>query len=109
EQNPFNGRLEELMAFDRALSAEEALQQFQLVSGQPGDRNRDGNVDGFDFLTIQRNPQHWLPGWEEAFGTSTFGRVASAPEPSALAMSLFTAAFLSERRLRRCRQRYNRG
>jgi hypothetical protein len=54
EQNPFNGRVDELMAFDKALSPREVYSLYREISTPPGDYNRDGLVDAADY-TVWRD------------------------------------------------------
>lgn len=58
ERNPFNGRFDELMTFNRALTSEAVLAQFRLVNGSPGDYDADHSADGSDFLLWQRQLGH---------------------------------------------------
>jgi hypothetical protein len=59
-----------------------------LVTALPGDFDIDGDVDGFDFLTWQRDPSDGeLADWQANFGTPAGSLAASStavPEPSAL-------------------------
>jgi hypothetical protein len=54
EQNPFNGRVDELMAFDKVLSPREVFALHRAISSPPGDYNRDGVVDAADY-TVWRD------------------------------------------------------
>jgi len=90
ERNPFNGRIDELMFFNKTLSASEVAAQFQLFSNIPGDFNVDGTVNAADY-TIWRDGlggTHTVAEydvWKSHFGTTGFGgagNVATVPEPS---------------------------
>jgi hypothetical protein len=59
EQNPFNGRVDELMAFDKALSPREVYSLYREISTPPGDYNRDGLVDAADYTV-----------WRDTWGSS---------------------------------------
>jgi hypothetical protein len=97
EFNPFNGRIDELMFFNKTLSAAEVLSQFELISNLPGDFNGDGTVDTDDY-TVWRDG---LGGkftaadyddWKTHFGESAgagFGSAGASPshavpEPASL-------------------------
>lgn len=91
EQNPFNGRLDELMIFNTVLNVDEVQTQFLLVSGLPGDRDNDGDVDGADFLAIQRGEGDFLAAWESLYGKGvgeSEASAASVPEPGSLWLTL---------------------
>lgn len=49
EQNPFNGRIDELTFFNRVLTPREVDRLYATLSGQPGDYNGDGQVDAGDY------------------------------------------------------------
>jgi Concanavalin A-like lectin/glucanases superfamily len=101
EKNPFNGRLDELMFFNKTLSASEVAAQFQLVSNIPGDFNLDGVVNAGDY-TVWRNGlgSSYTIGdydvWKSHFGVSALSAGSGAvavPEPS-VGMWLFLGQFL---------------
>lgn len=74
---------------------------YLLDSGSNVDADDDGDVDGADFLLLQRNDPSLIPAWEAAFGTT--GSPASAvPEPASavLLISLFAATTLRRSSLR---------
>jgi hypothetical protein len=65
-----------------------------------GDFNGDGSVDGFDFLTWQRDPSVGdLSDWEANYGASE-SQVASAavPEPTGFALALAALGLVARRR-----------
>lgn len=62
-----------------------------------GDADADGDVDGADFLIIQRTDPSLIPIWEAQYG-STAGILAAAqqvPEPTALLLVVFSLVALS--------------
>jgi hypothetical protein len=116
EFNPFNGRSDEIMMFNKALTAAEVLAQFQLVSDLRGDYNRDGRVDGGDMLAWQCSlgsttnlladgnrdgvvSDMDLVVWSQNYGTVAAGAAASvpAPEPAAILLALSALAALRRR------------
>jgi hypothetical protein len=120
EFNPFNGRSDELMAFNKTLTAQEVLDQFRLISAPKwdGDFDRDSFVDGADFVLWQRTLGSTLdlsadvshdnvvndadlPIWSAAFGTALPDQLAMSvvPEPTALALAVVGVAAVG--RLRR--------
>lgn len=58
------------------------------LSGLPGDFDDDSDVDGIDFLQIQRSDATLIAAWQAAYGTETAGSSAtlSVPEPSSLVL-----------------------
>ena len=102
ERNPFNGLIDELMAFNQWLSPALVLAQYHLVNDLPGDLDGDQDVDGADFLQLQRvNPQ-LLTSWQEQYGighelrswASSFQQFLAVPEPSAFCLAVFAMAFV---------------
>lgn len=70
-------------------------------SNLPGDFDRDGDVDGRDFLTWQRNPGiGHLADWQANYGqpNDLLASVAAIPEPAALALALSSCLTLFCRR-----------
>jgi len=107
----FEGNLDELYVFNRALSATE-IATLALVGA--GDFDNDGDVDGSDFLRWQRgdSPNNGSPGdlsdWETNYGTGVgplsglAASVGTIPEPStAVLFSLALAGLAAGRRRRR--------
>jgi fibronectin-binding autotransporter adhesin len=69
--------------------------------GTVGDYDGDGDIDGRDFLILQRNPGLGsVSDWQNAYGNSELAASTSVPEPSALvlAISLAAASSFSRRR-----------
>ena len=103
ERNPFNGRVDELMFFNTALSATQVAEQFALVSGFGADFDGDGDVDSDDLALWQMayandstadadgdgetNGRDFLT-WQRQYGSGVGGNAAasSVPEPSGLAL-----------------------
>lgn len=57
------------------------------VTGQAGDADGDLDVDGTDFLILQRDNPSGIPTWDANYGAGTaVASVGSVPEPSALAL-----------------------
>jgi hypothetical protein len=116
EFNPFNGRTDELMMFNRALTAAEVLAQFQLVSDLPGDYDRNGRVDGDDALAWQRTlgsttelladgnrngtvDADDLAVWSDHYGATEPALATTTPVPEpASALLAFVAALPCRRR-----------
>ncbi|WP_197530903.1 PEP-CTERM sorting domain-containing protein [Bythopirellula polymerisocia] len=54
-----------------------------------GDFDRDGDVDGTDFLVWQRNPSVGsLAEWQTHYGSGSLAAVAAVPEPSSVVLLL---------------------
>jgi hypothetical protein len=115
EQNPFNGRIDELMFFNKWLSPADVEAQFRLVSNIPGDYNRNGAVDAADYtvwrdtlnaigfgLAADGNDNQQIDAddytiWANAFAAVGDGAAltaTSAPEPSAATLALAAIAVL---------------
>lgn len=108
ERNPFNGRIDELMFFNAALSPTQVADQFALVNGFGADFDDDGDVDvqdlarweaaysvddsadadgdgdsdGEDFLAWQR---------QYGAGVAASASATTVPEPNSLALISFIA------------------
>jgi Concanavalin A-like lectin/glucanases superfamily len=65
EFNPFNGRVDELMFFNKTLTTQEVAAQFELVSNIDGDFNLDGKVDAADYTT-------WRDGLDDRFSPADY-------------------------------------
>jgi len=60
-----------------------------ITGGTPGDFDGDGDVDGHDFLYLQRNPSvGTLADWQTNYGTPLVVTAAAVPEPSGVASLL---------------------
>lgn len=67
--------------------------------GQDGDFDGDGDVDGSDFLTWQRDPGVGdLALWQSNYGAGTLSAVSSVPEPSSIALLLAGLTLMARRR-----------
>ena len=77
-----------------------AIDNIELTSGGLGaDLDSDGDVDGADFLAIQRSGDFSLfPVWSVEYGSGVAAVSASVPEPSTLSLALFVLAGLVSRR-----------
>ena len=66
----------------------DSSQPLPTPSGSPVDLDGDGDVDGTDFLILQRIDPGLLPQWEAEFGQTAAGGTARAvPEPAAAALA----------------------
>lgn len=77
------------------------------ASANPVDTDFDGDVDGTDFLTLQRTNPTLIAEWRTQYGTTpslTESRVLAVPEPSTWAMLLFGAAVVLRREGRHLRK-----
>jgi len=82
---------------------------FQPALGPLADRDADGDVDGADFLAIQRGfgtteTAADFDNWEAEYGTGVPPPVAGAsavPEPSAIALLMLGVIGLGARRNRK--------
>ena len=74
---------------------------FTLTATDPSDVDHDGDVDGADFLMIQRTNPALISAWQAAFGSGTgtpaSGAVGAVPEPSTIVLSLLSAISLCGR------------
>ena len=70
-----------------------------VAAGLSADFDNDGDVDGQDFLLIQRNDPALIPDWQSQYGSGSSLSAASAtvPEPPALCLALFAFAALATR------------
>ena len=50
----------------------------------PVDADGDGDVDGADFLILQRDNPELIPDWQAAFGGAAASGVTAIPEPSSM-------------------------
>ncbi len=66
-----------------------------------GDFDRNGFVDGKDFLLWQRDPSvGLLSDWQANYGTPVSAATTTVPEPGGAALALFTIALMGIRRRR---------
>ena len=71
--------------------------EVEIIPGAtiPGDFDEDGDVDGNDFLLIQRTDPSLIPVWVEAFGGGApLGALTAVPEPASLLL-IFSSAVIS--------------
>jgi fibronectin-binding autotransporter adhesin len=68
-----------------------------LTVGKVGDADGDGDVDGRDFLVLQRNPGLGsISDWQNAYGgNSELTASTSVPEPNAVTLAISLAALSS--------------
>ena len=69
------------------------------VTGTPGDADGDNDVDGTDFLILQRDNPSEIPTWEANYPTP-LSAIAAVPEPSALAIVALGSMLLAVTRSR---------
>lgn len=63
------------------------------IAAAPGDADGDGDVDGADFLLLQRTNPAQIPTWQANYGNGVPLSAATAvPEPSSLALLLLVGA-----------------
>jgi hypothetical protein len=82
----------------RQLTVAEAQTMWRAATGQgpAGDFDADGDVDGNDYLLIQRGlgtttDAGDIADWKANFGASATGAAGAVPEPSALLLAALTA------------------
>jgi len=76
----------------------------EVVAALDGDFDADGDIDGADFLTWQRNPTiGLLSDWQANYGTSTppLSISSTVPEPSAILLLAIMAPMMFGRRKRK--------
>ena len=68
-------------------------------SGIDVDLDNDGDVDGADFLAIQRTNPALIPDWQQQYGSVSplSATSATVPEPTTLCLTLFAFAALARR------------
>lgn len=68
--------------------------------GFAGDADNDGDVDGADFLLLQRIAAHQIPVWQLGYdsGASSVAQTSIVPEPTTLLLSMFSIVLVSVRR-----------
>lgn len=104
ERNPFNGRIDELMFFNKTLTASEVATQSELVRNISGDFNRDGEVDaadycvwrdGLDSIYSMADYDVWKSHFGQFAGSGTgSGGSAAVPEPASSTLA-FATSFLA--------------
>lgn len=57
---------------------------FTVVMQEDVDLDNDGDVDGQDFLIIQRTDPSLIPDWEAQYGNVSLSAVSAVPEPTTL-------------------------
>lgn len=74
-----------------------------LVTTAPGDFDGDGDVDGTDFLTWQKNPAVGsLTDWQNNYGLGSLAAATAVPEPTSLMLAgLFALTAITPRVRRR--------
>lgn len=89
--------------FEWSLLTGTGVLEVSTFPGIPGDFDEDNDVDGFDFLSWQREPTIGnLADWESNFGTttSTFAASQAVPEPATAVLLLAAAASVVSSRSR---------
>jgi hypothetical protein len=90
--------------FDLGGFATIAGEMFTLTASDPIDTDDDGDIDGADFLAIQRTNPTLTSDWQSEYGVGTgvsaSGAVGTVPEPSSVLLAGLGVVALS---LRRCR------
>ncbi|MEM8947389.1 MAG: PEP-CTERM sorting domain-containing protein, partial [Planctomycetota bacterium] len=62
---------------------------FDDFAGVAGDADGDGDVDGADFLLLQRTNPAGIADWQANYGPGTSSSIAAVPEPSTLLLLSF--------------------
>jgi hypothetical protein len=76
------------------------VDRFSVHTGLVGDFDLDGDVDGRDFLTWQRNPSVGnLEDWQANYGASSLSASTAVPEPASIGLLLSLLCCLIPRRL----------
>ena len=75
---------------DQIMDLANGTSPLDIILGSTSDRDGDGDVDGADFLILQRVDPASIPQWETDFGTilSSAAGAGAVPEPTALVMAL---------------------
>ncbi len=69
------------------------LSDFQITAD--ADLDNDGDIDGFDFLLIQRDFPSLIPLWQSAYGSSGLATSNAAPEPTTFGLAMLSLLGLS--------------
>lgn len=73
-----------------------------VIGGTPGDADGDSDVDGADFLLLQRTNAAGIAAWEANYGSgAATASVGAVPEPSAIALCLLGMIGLGTTRCRK--------
>ncbi|QDT01583.1 autotransporter outer membrane beta-barrel domain-containing protein [Adhaeretor mobilis] len=73
----------------------------EVVAPLLADFDNDGDVDGLDFLALQRDNPALIPNWQTEYGNgSVVAASANVPEPSTVCLLLLTGLFLTSPRRR---------
>ncbi|TWU21355.1 LamG domain-containing protein [Bythopirellula polymerisocia] len=87
--------------FDQVLTPAEVLANYEAVtSGPSADVDHDGDVDGADFLEIQRTDPSLIGLWQSQYGAGPLVSASAVPEPGTcllLACSALLCTFVSGR------------
>lgn len=82
------------VAFDNV-----SLKLLDVMTGGGTDADDDGDVDGADFLALQRDDPSLIAQWQTDYPISASLSAAAVPEPTSVAMLVFaTAGLLATRR-----------
>jgi len=88
------------LTFELQYSANTVTLSFQ--SAFSADLDNDGDVDGADFLAIQRTDPTLISAWQSQFGSGPSNlAAANVPEPASWMLALAFVAVLGHRRLNR--------
>ena len=76
--------------------------QLQVVAGPNPDLDNDGDVDGWDFLEMQRTDPSLTSVWESQYGTApaaaaSLASLTSVPEPTSLVLLALAAPLMLRR------------
>jgi hypothetical protein len=95
---PFSFTLNSSGAYYTSVFSPNATLTVSLLAG--GDFDRDGDVDGRDFLVWQRNPSVGnLADWQSDYQSNLLAVTTAVPEPTAILLLAFSMAIASLRRV----------
>lgn len=83
------------VAFDNV-----SLMLLDVMTGGGTDADNDGDVDGADFLALQRDDPSLIAQWQTDYPVSASLSASAIPEPTSIAMLLFASAGLLTSRRR---------
>ena len=66
--------------------------------GTPGDADGDGDVDGTDFLILQRDDPAGIADWVANFPAPLTAAVSAVPEPASVSLVVMTLCMAALRR-----------